>query len=69
MDQIEGPSFHAFQWQNGYGAFSTSKSSVEVVRRYIANQKQHHRKTSFQDELRKFLEKHELEYDERYLWD
>ena len=65
----KGPSFHAFQWQNGYGAFSTSKSSVEVVRRYIANQKQHHRKTSFQDELRKFLEKHELEYDERYWWD
>jgi len=65
----KGPALQAFQWQNGYGAFSVSQSNVETVRRYIANQKQHHQKTSFQDELRKFLEKHNLEYDERYLWD
>jgi putative transposase len=64
-----GPSFHDFQCQNGYGAFSTSQSNVAAVRGYIANQKQHHHKTTFQEELRKFLEKHKLEYDERYLWD
>lgn len=58
-----------FHWQNGYSAFSVSQSNVEVVRRYIANQEKHHRKLSFQDELRLLLEKHKLEFDERYVWD
>lgn len=58
-----------FAWQAGFGAFSVSESQVPSVRSYIENQEEHHRKVSFQDELRSFLEKHGVEYDERYLWD
>ena len=59
----------SFAWQGGYGAFSVSQSHVETVKKYIARQPEHHRKTSFQDELRAFLNKHKMEFDERYLWD
>jgi len=45
------------------------QSNVEKVKNYIANQKEHHSKQSFQDEFREFLEKHGVEYDERYVWD
>ena len=58
-----------FHWQNGYGVFSVSQSGVEEVRRYIANQAEHHRKKTFQDEFREFLKRYELTYDERYVWD
>jgi putative transposase len=58
-----------FAWQNGYGVFSVSQSNVDSVRRYIENQTEHHRKVSFQDELRAFLERHGVQYDERYIWD
>ncbi|CAA6693229.1 MULTISPECIES: IS200/IS605 family transposase [unclassified Lentimonas] len=58
-----------FAWQAGFGAFSVSESNVAAVRQYIENQKEHHRKISFQDELRAFLEKHGVAYNERYLWD
>lgn len=57
-----------FAWQSGYGAFSVSRSNVEAVYNYIANQEQHHRVMTFQDEYVMFLEKHGIEYDERYLW-
>lgn len=59
----------SFQWQAGYGAFSVSQSQSDVVERYIAAQEVHHRKVSFQDELRHLLRKHNIEYDERYVWD
>jgi REP-associated tyrosine transposase len=58
-----------FAWQNGYGAFSVSQSQVESVRTYIAAQEEHHRKKSFQNEFRSFLEKYRVEFDERYVWD
>jgi len=58
-----------FQWQPGYAAFSVSESQVESVRRYIANQKQHHRKTSFADEFLELLQKHGIEYDQRYVFE
>ena len=58
-----------FAWQAGYGAFSVSESNVETVKAYIQNQEEHHRKVTFQDEYRKFLEKHQVEWDERYVWD
>ena len=58
-----------FNWQNGYGAFSIGQSQLASVKRYIATQKEHHRKLSFQDEFRAFLKKYQLEYDERYVWD
>ena len=58
-----------FQWQGGYADFSVSQSNVEQVTRYIAQQEEHHKTVSFQDELRALLRKHNLEWDERYVWD
>lgn len=62
-------SYKNFYWQDGYGAFSVNPSEVDVVIEYIANQKEHHRKRTFQDEFRAFLKKYHVEYDERYVWD
>ena len=67
--KTKGAPFQNLYWHNGYGAFSVSKSNVAAVESYIVNQEEHHRKISFQDELRRFLEKHGIPYDERYLWD
>jgi REP element-mobilizing transposase RayT len=58
-----------FHWQAGYGAFSVSQSNAADVKTYIANQEQHHRKITYQDELRLLLTRHEIEFDERYVWD
>jgi REP element-mobilizing transposase RayT len=63
------PRLRNFAWQEGYGAFSVSKSEQERVIKYISNQEKHHRKRSFKQELITLLDKHEIEYDERYLWD
>jgi len=64
----ESKRIHGFGWQEGYGAFSVSKSAVPSVREYIQQQEKHHQKRTFQEEYREFLEKHGIEYDERYLW-
>jgi len=58
-----------FAWQTGYGVFSVSESNVAAVTRYIAEQKEHHKKHSFQQEFVAFLKKNNLAYDERYIWD
>jgi len=58
-----------FEWQSGYGAFSVSQSQLENVIQYIIGQVEHHREVSFQDELRSLLQRHGLEWDERYVWD
>src|SRR5438046_5547629 len=58
-----------FYWQDGYGAFSVNPAQVEIVIRYISNQKAHHQRRTFQDEFRASLKKYEVEYDERYVWD
>jgi putative transposase len=60
---------HGFAWQNGYGVFSVSESNVEAVTAYITNQAKHHRKTSFQEEIRELLKRHRVTFDERYVWD
>jgi REP-associated tyrosine transposase len=54
---------HDFCWQEGYGAFSVSSSSLDQVLRYIQNQEAHHRKTNFEDEFRALLRKHGVKYD------
>lgn len=56
-----------FHWQAGYGAFSVSQSLKERVKEYIRTQEEHHRKLSFQNELRQMLKKHGIAYDERYV--
>jgi hypothetical protein len=58
-----------FSWQAGYGAFSVCASQRDQVAEYIAKQKEHHAKQSFQDEYRAFLQRYEIDYDERYVWD
>ena len=66
----EGVSDHnTFAWQRGYGVFSVSPSQLDSVVQYVANQEEHHRTISFQDEYRKFLAKHGVDYDEQYVWD
>jgi REP element-mobilizing transposase RayT len=59
----------SFAWQTGYGAFSVSRSNIGTVEDYIRRQKEHHRKQDFKNELRGLLKKHDVEYDERYVWD
>ena len=58
-----------FNWQQGFGAFSYSKSSVDNVVKYILNQEQHHQKKTFKEKYLTFLNKFEIEYDEKYLFD
>jgi putative transposase len=67
--RARGPQFSSFFWQSGYGAFSVSQSAIEEVRAYIRNQREHHRRISFQEEYRTFLKRYEVEFDERYVWD
>lgn len=58
-----------FNWQEGYGAFSYSKSSVDTVVKYILNQEEHHKNKSFREEYLDFMQKFEIEYDSKYLFD
>jgi REP element-mobilizing transposase RayT len=57
-----------FEWQDGYGAFTVSKSQIPEVIEYIKNQREHHRTKTFQEEYLELLLKHGVAYDERYLW-
>jgi putative transposase len=61
-------SLRLFKWQDGYGAFTIGQSNVATLKRYIESQKAHHRRRSFEDELRGLLKKYQVEYDERYIW-
>ena len=58
-----------FSWQAGFGAFSVSKSQIDFVIKYIRNQEQHHKKKTFREEYVELLKKHNVDFDERYLWD
>ena len=63
-----GESYPNFEWQDGYFAFSIGASQVGAVRSYIAGQKEHHKAVDFRDEVRAFLRKYEIDWDERYIW-
>ena len=63
------PGTRGFGWQDGYGAFTVSKSLVSEVENYIRNQREHHRVKTFEEEYRAVLEKHEIRFEERYLFD
>ena len=67
--KTQGMEFATFAWQSGYGAFAVSESNVETVRQYIANQREHHRTKTFHEEYRAFLARHNIVFDERYVWD
>ncbi len=66
--KTQGAEFADFHWQDGYGAFSIGASQIPAVKAYLANQKEHHRKKTFQEELIEFFEKYGIEYNEKYLW-
>ena len=63
------PEQRMFEWQEGYGAFSIGISDVERTTEYIIHQPEHHQKMDFKTEFRAFLKKHEIEYDERFIFD
>ena len=67
--QQQGADYADFQWQGGYADFSVSQSNLDQVIAYITHQEEHHHTMDFQDELRAFLRKHQIEWDERYVWD
>ena len=67
--KTKDPRLKKFYWQNGYGAFSVNPAEVDIVIKYIENQKEHHKKKTFQDEYRAFLNKYKVDYDERYIWE
>lgn len=67
--KTKGQEFEDFHWQRGYGAFSIGQSQVATLKRYIAGQRIHHQRITFQEEYRKFLKSYGIDYDERYVWD
>jgi REP element-mobilizing transposase RayT len=67
--KTKGNRYQKFAWQDGYAIFSVSSSQKQIVGEYISNQKIHHKKMSFENELIAFLEKYNIKYDETYLWE
>ncbi|MDD4727339.1 MAG: IS200/IS605 family transposase [Dysgonamonadaceae bacterium] len=61
--------YRNFYWQDGYGVFSVNPSQVDIVKNYIINQEEHHKKRTFKEEFLAFLKKYKIEYNEDYLWD
>jgi REP element-mobilizing transposase RayT len=62
------PAVKEFWWQIGYGAFTVSHSNIDAVKAYIANQKEHHRRQSFEEEFRALLERHGIAFKDEYLF-
>lgn len=58
-----------FAWQDGYSAFSVGHAQLPMIRKYIASQKEHHAERLFEDEMRAFYRKYQIDFDERYVWD
>jgi len=67
--KTKGEEYSNFYWQDGYGIFSVNPMQVPDVVKYIENQKAHHQKVTFEEELLTFLKKYKVDYDERYLLD
>ncbi len=68
-ERPDAPGSERFAWQEGYGAFTLSSSQLPGVRKYVQGQEAHHRTKSFQEEFVEFLKRHEVEFNESYLWD
>ena len=67
--KTKGHEYRNFHWQRGYGAFSIGQSNVTALKRYICNRKTHHHHVSFEDEYRNLLNRYDIGFDERYVWD
>ena len=66
--KTRGPHYQDFAWQGGYAGYSVSQSKVEIVERYIENQKGHHKHQTFKEEYIQFLKENGIDYKEEYLW-
>ncbi|MEI6350748.1 MAG: IS200/IS605 family transposase [Verrucomicrobiota bacterium] len=67
--KAQSPDLAGFAWQRGYAVFSVGPGDKQALLDYIDNQEEHHRTRTFQEEVRSFLKKYEVAYDERYVWD
>ncbi|MHC1703422.1 MAG: IS200/IS605 family transposase [Tenuifilaceae bacterium] len=67
--KTKGQTYSSFYWQDGYGIFSVNPSEIDIVISYINKQEENHKKKTFQEELKAFLVKYNVDFDERYLWD
>ena len=67
--KMQNKGLSTFKWQTGYSSFSVSNNQLEAVTQYIANQRTHHLRVSYQDELRSLLRDNNIPFDEKYLWD
>lgn len=67
--KTRGAEFESFYWQNGYGAFSVNPTELEIVKNYVFNQEEHHKRKTFQEEFLAFLKKYNVEYNDKYVWD
>lgn len=67
--KTKGDRYRDFAWHNGFGVFSVSQSQHNAVAAYISNQKEHHKTQTFQDEYRLFLQRNNVPFDEKYVWD
>ena len=67
--KTKGHAYSNFYWQDGYGIFSVNPAETDMVIDYIQTQHEHHKQKSFKDEFKAFLNKYNVEYDERYVWD
>lgn len=67
--KTRGVRYRSFYWQSGYGMFSVSPSDRHAVESYLERQADHHRTVSFQDEYRRLLRTHDIEWNEDYVWD
>jgi REP element-mobilizing transposase RayT len=65
--KTKGDAYKNFYWQDGYGGFSVSASQINVVKRYIINQKEHHKKVSYLDEYKHLLDEYGIPYEDRFL--
>ena len=67
--KTEGKKYENFFWQDGYGAFSVSQKHIFATINYIQNQREHHKNQTYKVEFLTILNKYEMDYDEKYLWD
>ncbi len=66
--KTKGGMLTKFSWQDGYSAFSVGHTQLQTVKTYILNQKEHHAKKLFEDEMRGFYRKYQIDFDEKYIW-
>ena len=67
--KTKGGMLTKFGWQDGYSVFTVGHTQIDTVTQYIVNQKEHHKKTLFEDEMRGFYKKYDMPFDEEYVWD